>query len=72
MDQEYVKVCVNLRRIDLEHLEQIIKWNDGQRRGDRSATIRMAVTEKYNRMKKLYEMKQLEAVNESPSLPHNT
>lgn len=54
MDQEFVKVCVNLRRIDLEHLEQIIKWNDGQRRGDRSATIRMAITEKYNRMKNLY------------------
>ena len=55
MNDDYIRVCVSLRQEDINKLEQIIKWRDGKISGDRSATIRKAISGEYLRMAKLHE-----------------
>ena len=55
MNEDYIRVSIVLRQSDIDKLEQIIRWRDGKIRGDKSATIRMAINQEYNRLKILHE-----------------
>jgi hypothetical protein len=53
-EKDYVRVCITLRPIDIEKINQIIDWRDGNKRLDRSGTIRRAINEEYNRLHVLH------------------